>query len=430
MTPTAVRRWDVVVRRLPLYASGAFVVLTVFLSVLATLTYRGHGPGRTGAVLNGPAWLDAWFQGDSGWYYRIADSGYFYTPGHQSPVAFFPAYPLAVRALGLVLGGDWSTAAGWVTLISALGAVALFADWARTRLPPRTAVVAVALLLLYPYSFFLYGTGYSDALFLLTTLGSFALLERRHFVLAGLVGILATGGRPTGVAVLIALVVRALEMLAEERAARAAPRVPVSVTSGRGGVREADERPERRAGPVPLRELCGAVRLVRWRQLAVLVSAAGLLGWMVYLGVRFGDPLAFVTVQGAPGWDQGSGPYTWFKALFVATVLKGMWPTLTLLAPQALACLAGVLLVPTAWRRFGWGYAAFAVVSISIPIIGTKDFMGAGRYMLVAFPLIGAAAVVLTGDRRPRWLAPAALGLAAVGLCIATVAYVSGVEVS
>ncbi|MBX5484019.1 MAG: hypothetical protein IRZ16_19515 [Myxococcaceae bacterium] len=28
---------------------------------------------------------------DSGWYASIAEGGYWYKPGHQSPVAFFPA---------------------------------------------------------------------------------------------------------------------------------------------------------------------------------------------------------------------------------------------------------------------------------------------------------------------------------------------------
>jgi hypothetical protein len=70
------------------------------------------------------------------------------------------------------------------------------------------------------------------------------------------------------------------------------------------------------------------------------------------------------------------------------------------------------------------------VVSLAIPIIGTKDFMGSGRYVLAAFPVLAAAAVVLTGDRRPRWLAPVVLALLIIGLCFATVAFVNGVEVS
>jgi hypothetical protein len=417
-------RWHSVQRRLPLLAVAAFVGMVVLTSLLAWSVDRSSAGDPS--ALDGPAWLDAWFHGDSGWYYRIADDGYSYVPGVQSPIAFFPAYPLAVYGVGLVLGGDWSTAAGLVTLLSAAGAVALFADFVRSRTSPRTAVVAVALLLLYPYSLFLYGSGYGEALFLASALGAFALLERRHYVLAGLVGVLATGGRPVGVAVLIGLTVRAVELIAEDRAARGAR--PLVLAGGGGGDPTATEPPP--SGPVPFRALLSALPLVRWRQASVLLSGAGLISWMVYLGVRFGNPLAFVAVQEAPGWNQGSGPYTWFKVVFFGTLVKGLWDNIALLVPQALACLVAVLLLRTVWRRFGWGYTAYAVVSLAIPIIGTKDFMGGGRYVLAVFPVLAAAAVVLTDGRRPRWLLPIVLAVLTAGLCVATVAFASGVEVS
>jgi hypothetical protein len=181
---------------------------------------------------------------------------------------------------------------------------------------------------------------------------------------------------------------------------------------------------------VPFRQLLQAVRHVRWRQAALLVSVGGLIAWMVYLGLWFGDPVAFATVQGAPGWNQGAGPFTWFKGPFVGTLVNGIWDDAVLLVPQALACGVAVLLLLTVWRRFGWGYAAFTFVSLAIPIIGTKDFMGSGRYVLAAFPVLAAAAVVLTAERRPRWLAPVVLAVLFLGLGIATVAYVNGVEVS
>ncbi|SOD97889.1 hypothetical protein [Blastococcus haudaquaticus] len=426
---------EVVVRRLPLYTLAAFLVGTVVLSTLAWATYATVGPPISHQYLDGPAWLDVWFQGDSGWYHSIAAEGYSYTPGQQSSIAFFPVFPLLVLAVGQVLGGDYSTAAGLVTLVCASGALMLFADWVRARLAPRTAVVAVAVALLYPYSFFLYGSGYSDASFLLTTLGAFALLERRHYVLAGLVGALATAGRPVGVAVAAGLVVRAAELIAEERSARRDAAALVGSGAGTGAHAEPPDGvavPPRPlpSRPLPLRALVDAVPRMRWREASLLLSGAGLVAWMSYLGVRFGDPVAFATVQGAPGWNQGAGPYTWFKVPFIGTLLKGIWHDAVLLVPQALACLAAVLLVRTVWRRFGWGYAAYTVIALAIPIIGTKDFMGSGRYVLAAFPVLAAAAVVLTGDRRPRRLVPVVLAVLLVGLCIATVAFVNGVEVS
>ena len=419
----------VLARRLPLFALGAFVLVALLTTVIAAITLHAVGPTPGHDYLDGPDWLDAWFQGDSGWYHRIAEEGYFYIPGVQSSIAFFPAYPLAVRGVGAVLGADASTAAGVVTLVCAAGVVMLFADWVRSRVPPRAAVVAVALLLVYPYSFFLYGSGYGDASFLLTVLGSFALLERRHYVLAGLVGALATAGRPVGIAVAVGLGVRAVELIAQDRAARRDAGVLVGGPEAAVAAGSPDRLPAA-ATPVPLAELVRAVRFVRWRQFAVLVSVGGLVAWMVYLGVRFGDPVAFATVQGVPGWDQGGGPRTWFKVPFFGALYFGRWHDVVLVLPQALAAVAAVLLLRTVWRRFGWGYAAYTLVSLAIPIIGTKDFMGSGRYVLAAYPVLAAAALVLTGDRRPRWLAPVVLAVLFIGLCIATVAFVNGVEVS
>ncbi|CAA9270757.1 MAG: hypothetical protein AVDCRST_MAG52-3176, partial [uncultured Blastococcus sp.] len=95
----------VVVRRLPLYTLAAFLFGAVVLSLIAWTTYAGLTPVAGREYLDGPGWLDAWFQGDSGWYYAIADQGYSYTPGEQSPIAFFPVFPLLVHAVGQLLGG-------------------------------------------------------------------------------------------------------------------------------------------------------------------------------------------------------------------------------------------------------------------------------------------------------------------------------------
>ena len=48
---------------------------------------------------------------DAGWYIGIAESGYSYwgNLSRQSNVAFFPAYPLAMRATAALLGARWGS---------------------------------------------------------------------------------------------------------------------------------------------------------------------------------------------------------------------------------------------------------------------------------------------------------------------------------
>ena len=360
---------------------GAFLAVAVVLTGVVAIAGRWRRVPDVNAALQGPGWLDGWFHFDSGWYLQIATQGYSYTPGQQSSIAFFPVYPLTMRGLGTVLGDQ--QLAGWlVTLLAGLGVAVLFAAWVRDRLPRRSAVLAVVVLLVYPYAFFLYGAVYADALFVLCSLGAFLLLEKRWYLAAGLVGALATAGRPVGIAVAVGLVVRSLELLAADRAAISAP-----------------------VGRLPLRDVVSSVRDVRLRHVGVLVSLVGIGAWCFYLWRRFGDPLAFVHVESAPGWDQGVGPHTWFKLSYVETFTSGHWQTGLLLTVQAAACVVAVLLLRRVLRLFGWGYLAYSSVVLAIPIVGTDDFMGTGRYVLAAFPVLAAAGDALAHIRRPwvRW---------------------------
>ncbi len=432
-------------RRYGAVVAGAFVLLVVVLSTVVAVATRSQV--RQDPELTGPSWLDGWYQFDAGWYLGIVRAGYSYAPGQQSPVAFFPAYPLGVRGLGDVLG-DHQVAGQLLSVLCGLVAVVLFAFWTRRRLPRRAAVLAVAVVLLYPYAFFLYGPMYADSLFMLSAIGAFVLLERRWYLAAGLVGAIATAGRPVGVAVAVGLVVRTLEMLAEDRRARAAAgggtAVGATTTEGATAV-EASTADDPTAGDATTaggaaaggatptwpgwRDLVAAVRDVRLRHVGVLASGLGLAAWCLYLWLQFGNPLAFVEVESAPGWNQGVGPRTWFKLVYAGTVIKGPYDIALLLTLQALACLCAVLLLRRVQRLFGWGYAAYAAVVLLIPIIGTKDFMGAGRYVLVAFPVMAAAGSFLA-ERRGRWVVPVTLVVSGSLLVVLTYLFGRGVAVS
>ena len=415
---------------------GAFAVLTVVVTAVGILAIAHRAPINVNSESR--AWIDAWLVDDARWYQSIAADGYSYTPGQQSSIAFFPAYPMTVRGFGWVLGGDVRLAGWLVGLLAGLAAVLVFARWVWARLSPPAAGTAIAVLLLYPYSIVLYGPEMSDSLFLLLAVGAFALLERRWFWAAGLVGALATAGRPVGVAVAIGLVVRTLELLAEQRSAGVAGPLTGSPLTG-------SPEPGRPPGspppgsPAPGRvttrwwpahpQLVRAIGDVRWREAGVLLSGLGLAGWMLYLWADYGDPLAFSTVQAAPGWNQGSGPRTWFKVDYVGAVLWRSPDLVARLTAQALMMLIAVLLLRRVWRLFGWGYLAYSVVVLAIPLLGTKDFMGTGRYGLAAFPVIAAAGHVLATTRH-RWLRPIVLAACLAGLLTIAFVFATGTSVT
>jgi len=112
-----------------------------------------------------------------------------------------------------------------------------------------------------------------------------------------------------------------------------------------------------------------------------------------------------------------------------ALVGKGLSGWLGITLDMFCLCLAAILLLRRVWRRFGWGYTAYAVVVLVIPILGTKDFMGTGRYVLVAFPVLAAAGDYLATSS-VRWLRPVSLVVCGLLLIVMTVLYSRGIEVS
>lgn len=375
---------------MPIAAFGALAAVLVPLSLFA---HSGMGPAVR--VLRVPQvhlptslrWLGAWTWWDGAWYVGIAEDGYRFSPGRQSSVAFFPGYPLLMRAVGPVVGHP-ALAGFWITLASGLAAVALFHRWCLQRLDAKAAGTALAALLLYPCSFYLFGTVYADALFLAATLASFVLLEKDRPVLAGIAGAVATATRPIGMAVVVGLWLRARERQ------RSTDRAPGS-----------DGKPRRWALPPG--------------HAGLLIAPLGLVAYIVYLGVRFGHPFAFIEAEGAAGWGQAPGWRTWLKLAWFSRMQTR--PYLSALhyhlVGGALVTLIGVLLLPGVFRRFGRAYGSYAALVLVGAAVSTRDFTGMGRYLLAAFPIFAVAGARMAGSPR---LAMAALPVSALLLLLFT----------
>lgn len=359
---------------LPLAVYGAVFAVLVVVSWQVITRTTATASGVPPVSFRGEWFWDGWIRYDAGWYSIIADQGYSYTPGQQSPVAFFPGYPLLVRELSGVF--DNTQLAGIaLTVLCGAAALVAFHVWCRDRLDPPAAATAVLCLALYPYAYYLYGVMYGDALFLLCVLLAFLAFERDHLLLAGLAGAAATATRLVGVAVVVGLVVGVLE------------RREV-VTWG------PDRRPQLHLGRLQRRD--------GW----VLLSVSGLAAWSLYLWARFGDPLLFSTVQ--ESWGQQSGPKTWLKRDFFATLYHRPGEFYSQgLAIQALFGLAVLATIPAVVRRFGGRYGAYVGVLVLVPAVGSQDFQGLGRYLLGAFPAFAVAGALLA--ERPavrRWVLP------------------------
>ena len=378
-------------------AAGIIAVSVLAHAYLSPLHHRHR-------QLQGPGWLSTFSWWDGWWYLGIARRGYLFFRGgaHQSPVAFFPLYPLLMRELGPLVGGPL-IAGVILSVTSGLGAAVLFHRWCVNKFGAATARLAVLLLLMYPFAFYLMGAVYADALFLLAALGAFVALEHDRPVLAGLAAALATATRPVGVAVVLGLWVLALE---------------------RKGV---FDRPQPdRAGSGSWR---GSANRFRPADLGLLLAPVGLAAFSGFLWIRFSRPLAFLDAAGARGWDQPPGLHTWFKVNFVKAMWHGPWTTghFGHLIINALATVVVAAFIPAVFRRLGLGYGVFAVVAVVVTAISTKDFVGMGRYSLAAFPCFGVAADALS--RRP-WAARVTLTACGFGLVMLAQLHARGTIVS
>lgn len=366
--------------------AGVIVLVSILAHAYLTLLHPFH------RQLQGDQWVDAFGWWDGWWYVGIAKRGYwFFRPDRQSPVAFFPAYPSAMQYLGRVVGGP--LVAGFlITMTCGLGVAVAFHRWCVVKLGSAKARLALALLLLYPFAFYLMGAVYADALFIVAALGAFLALEHDRPVLAGLAAVVATAARPVGVALVLGLWVLYLE---------------------RRGV---FGRPQARRRP-------------RAADAGLLLAPMGMAAFCLFLWSRFGEPFAFFDVAGAPGWDQPPGAHTWFKVHWVKAMWNGPWTDghFGHLLINALATVVTAAFIPMVFRRLGWGYGVYVVIAVLATAVATKDFVGMGRYSLAAFPCFAMAAEVLF--RRPR-LAWAVLGVSGVGLVILSQLHARGTIVS
>jgi hypothetical protein len=363
----------------------------------------------------GVPWLDGYVRWDGGWYYNIAGVGYFYGElradgriDRQTPVPFFPLYPLMIRACAApfdppppatsaqVLSRSWvgGVVAGIaICLVAGLVYVQLLMAWSARWFTGDTAQVIAITVVCYPLSFFLMGPIYSEALFCLLAVAAFRMLEDDRRVLAALFGALASATRPVGVALVIGLVIGALE------------RSQVLV---------------RRENASAFTSLLPRLQLSRWRwsDALLLSSALGGLAYWLYLW-RFASPTipgwrVYTLAASADGWYMKPGPAVWLK--FEAwRQLLGQWfdpayqgdpaahglKQLMILFHLGLT-LFGFACVPAIIRRFGWGLAAYTTIALLIPAISSKDFIAMGRYLLPCFPVFALAGAWIA--RCPRWL--------------------------
>jgi len=156
--------------------------------------------------------LGAW---DGRWYRTVAANGYILEPGRQSDPAFFPLFPLLLRALhGVGLG---YLAAGIVlSQLAFLGALVAFEALTRALFDEAFSRRAVVYLALFPMGF-VFSMSYPESVVLcLIALAGVAAL-RGHWIAAAILMALGTLARPETLFVSMPLLAVALRETTPQR---------------------------------------------------------------------------------------------------------------------------------------------------------------------------------------------------------------------
>jgi hypothetical protein len=320
-----------------------------------------HPLGGFGDILFSP--LARW---DSVWYLGIADQGY----GGGADTAFFPLYPLLVRALVLPHPSEAAllVSAYVVSLACFAGALWLLHRLVELELGRPVARATVWLVALFPAAVF-FGAPYSESLFLLVSVGAFYAARTGRWAWAGALAAAATATRSAGLVLLVPLFILWL-----------------------------DSRPRE-------------VRSLAWLALAPL----GLAAYALHLELAHDDPFAFIDAQeiwfrdfAGPfvgAWDGAVAAWDGIRQL----VSGGRDPVYFEPAggdPFSVAAINLLLFtflvfaavaVVGAFRRLPLAYGAYALAALALPLsypVDPQPLMSLPRFLAVLFPLFIWLAVV------------------------------------
>ena len=359
--------------RYPL-AIGALSRILTFVVVGAIGLVRRDPEQSVSSALLAP--FGAW---DGVWYQRIADYGYDPTVAHGNGVAFSPLYPMLVRYVHAYLSLSYLAAGVLISTVCFFVAMVVLYRVVEDRSGTKIARRVVWLTAFFPAAY-LFSSVYTESVYLLLTVSTFALLERRRLISSSLVGALAVLSRPTGILLV--------------------PSMGVRIWKDQG-------------------------RRFSWRFVLCLVPLLVLplayVAFGAYLYYRTGNPFATQTAQAA-GWGRGINvmlvlglPIAVLNGLIVAThdLSRAMY-----IGDTLFAMTWGLLLLEGAFRRrLPSEYLLYGALAVLLPVLA-GTYLALPRYGMGIFVVMWLAAIHVAA--RPRlervlWVAmPVALVTTAV----------------
>lgn len=417
-------------------ALRAFAVsrLVVWAAGLATILVLGWVESR-GARLDplwscrptGTAALDALVapgcRWDSTWYLKIAEAGY--SAAEPARSAFFPLYPALISVVSAPLGGSLLAAGLLISWGCALAFLTLLHRTVAAARDAATATTVVRVAAFVPPAVFLSAV-YTEALFLVLSLGALVAARRDRWAWAGGLAAFAASCRSIGVLLVLPLLVEYLW------GRRASPH-PTGPSASAG---PAAWRTTARWPSLARRWVAAAWatrRPLRRDVLWIGLVPVGLLAYAAFLGVATGDPMGAVRAQG--DWERtfltpvggllaGVGVIVGragdlLGLWYMAPLAPGQVPALALARDVVLLAVVVAVIAALWWarRRMPLSWVAWGVISLAYPLSVPsmqQPLMSLPRFAMACFPVVVALGLwAHARGSRIRWLAPLLLVLQA-----------------
>ncbi len=341
--------------RYPVTVGALSRVLT--FAVIGTIGLLRRTPDQSlGEALLAP--FGAW---DGTWYQRIADYGYDPTVAHGNGIAFSPLYPMLVRYVHAYLPVSLLVAGVLISSACFFAAMIVLYRLVERRSGQRVARRVIWLTAFFPTAY-LFSSVYTESLYLLVTVATFALLEYRRVIASSLMGTLAVLTRPTGILLMPSMGLRIWK--------------------------DCDRR-------------------VSWRFVVCLIPLLLLpiayVAFGAYLYYRTGNPFATQTAQAA-GW--GRGVNVLLVLAMPAAILSGLYvgthdpSRLMYIVDTAFAMLWGLLLIEGLLRRrLPSEYLLYGALAVVLPVLA-GTYLALPRYGMGIFVVMWLAAMHVSV--RPR----------------------------
>lgn len=290
----------------------------------------------------------AWANFDGGHYLKIAESGY----GIYQE-AFFPLFPAFINVVSSIFGISLLASALLIVHVSLFICLVLLWKIVTIDFSERIVKYTIVFFLLFPTSFFFVSV-YTESLFFALILGAFYAARREQWLLAGLLGALASATRFVGIFIFPALII---EFFLKNR-----------INLIRYNLKE-----------------------VAKEVLGLFLIPLGLIAYMFYLNNKVGDSLAFIHAQSAFGANRTSGeiillPQVIYRYMniFLNLPLSNYNFWIALLEIVSFFSVFSILMF--GFKKVRLSYTLFSLLAITLPTL-TGTFSSMPRYVLAAFPI-------------------------------------------